>query len=446
MGSWEKIVTEERQTTHSNQQSIVAKKREGNIKKSQTTCGMAGGYSVAVIGAGMIGSSAARWVAAQQISNAGRLQKGEESKIVLVGPGEEAWGAWSDDGRTTRVLEPSKSWRLLAENSVSRYRDLEKESGIPFFHEVGYLAIIGEERDRGPFLERAQVTRERGFVVDLLERKTLQSRFPHLNPPKGSWGLHLPKSGGHINPRALVAAQQKMASRSGCTFVRQSVSQVKREGGLFQIIFGHGQSLWAEKVILATGAATSVNSLVEDLTGRQISLSLAGQTVAFLRLSVKQAAALSYLPALSTFFRTKKLDGSYILPPIAHNDGQCYMKIGHHGTFEQPVGSQEQLEAWYRGGGNIEAVSVLADFLANLIPTLSLEGVQGGSCVTANTESKDAPYIQEVLPGLVIAAGGCGQAAKCCDEIGRLAAVLSSEGRWDSEVEQGDAKVQWKEV
>ena len=27
---------------------------------------------------------------------------------------------------------------------------------------------------------------------------------------------------------------------------------------------------------------------------------------------------------------------------------------------------------------------------------------------------------KEVLPGLVVAAGGCGQAAKCCDEIGIL--------------------------
>ena len=29
-----------------------------------------------------------------------------------------------------------------------------------------------------------------------------------------------------------------------------------------------------------------------------------------------------------------------------------------------------------QGGGNAEAVSVLAEFLTNLIPTLSLEGVQ----------------------------------------------------------------------
>ena len=120
--------------------------------------------------------------------------------------------------------------------------------------------------------------------------------------------------------------------------------KVVKEGDLFQIIFGSGQSILAEKVvfqimfeitllpaatnnhdqdnplkvILATGAAISVDGLVEGLTGRscfrlssdlkeeiisaivdemllrfsprQISLSLAGQTVAFLRLSLKQVS------------------------------------------------------------------------------------------------------------------------------------------------------------
>ena len=78
----------------------------------------------------------------------------------------------------------------------------------------------------------------------------------------------------------------------GTLKILKALLKVKEEGGLFQIIFGDGQSLWAEKVvcpnlkalhcqqnhqhhqenpskvILATGAATSVNSLVEGLTGR----------------------------------------------------------------------------------------------------------------------------------------------------------------------------------
>jgi len=75
-------------------------------------------HRLAVVGAGMIGSSAARWASVTSASSS------EGGNVVLVGPGEEIWGAWADHGRTTRVLEPSKSWRILAEKSVSRFRFL----------------------------------------------------------------------------------------------------------------------------------------------------------------------------------------------------------------------------------------------------------------------------------------------------------------------------------
>jgi hypothetical protein len=35
-----------------------------------------------------------------------------------------------------------------------------------------------------------------------------------------------------------------------------------------------------------------------------------------------------------------------------------------------------------------------------------------------------------------VATGCAGAAAKSCDEIGRLAAVLTVEGRWDSSLDQ----------
>jgi sarcosine oxidase len=43
------------------------------------------------------------------------------------------------------------------------------------------------------------------------------------------------------------------------------------------------------------------------------------------------------------------------------------------------------------------------------------------------------PLIHEVVPRRVVVASGCGgAAAKSCDEIGRLAAVLTAHGTWDS--------------
>ena len=73
-----------------------------------------------------------------------------------------------------------------------------------------------------------------------------------------------------------------------------------------------------------------------------------------------------------------------------------------------------------------------------------MEDVSGGCCVTSKTPSNDAPYIEEICEGLFVAVGGCGYAAKSCDEIGRIAAVLVVEGRWDSDIEQERMKVVWK--
>ena len=62
-------------------------------------------YDVAVIGAGMIGSSAAKYVA---------MESG--IKCILIGPNEPQMGihaAWFDEGRITRKLDKSPIWRDL---------------------------------------------------------------------------------------------------------------------------------------------------------------------------------------------------------------------------------------------------------------------------------------------------------------------------------------------
>jgi sarcosine oxidase/L-pipecolate oxidase len=60
------------------------------------------------------------------------------------------------------------------------------------------------------------------------------------------------------------------------------------------------------------------------------------------------------------------------------------------------------------------------------------------------TPDKVAPYIEEVVPGLVLVAGGNGYAAKSCDEIGRIAAKLATKGQWTSDIPQSTMKVIWR--
>ena len=75
-------------------------------------------------------------------------------------------------------------------------------------------------------------------------------------------------------------------------------------------------------------------------------------------------------------------------------------------------------------------------FTRILLPNLKL-------CL--QTKDKKAPYIDEIIPGLILAAGGCGYAAKSCDEIGRIAAKLCTTGKWTcSEIPRSDMVIKWR--
>ena len=167
--------------------------------------------------------------------------------------------------------------------------------------------------------------------------------------------------------------------------------------------------------------------------------------MAYLRISNEEAQRLSSMPSLTTNYASGLLDGTYILPPILYPDGKIYLKLGHGDHFEADVNTIKELDAWYSTGkGNPDAVESLATFIKTLIPSLKVEEVTGGCCVTSKTPTKNAPYIDEVVPGLFVAAGGCGYAAKSCDEIGRVAAGFAVLGNWDSKVPQESCKLLYK--
>jgi len=134
---------------------------------------------------------------------------------------------------------------------------------------------------------------------------------------------------------------------------------------------------------------------------------------------------------------------TYTLPPIQYPDGKFYLKFGAH-DLDRNLKTQADVVSHYRLGPDPAHVRKLAGEAHRLVPGLACISVHGDSCVTSNTPGKLAPYIDSVAPGLVVAAGGCGHAAKGCDEIGRLAAVLSLEDRWDSHLDQQLFRVQYK--
>ncbi|XP_060551309.1 uncharacterized protein LOC132712888 [Ruditapes philippinarum] len=99
-------------------------------------------YDLCIIGAGMIGSAAARHATVTSGLN-----------TCLIGPTEQKDrgsdktsgidGSYFDEGRITRCMDKDVVWATLARESIQRYRDLEQQSGIKFYHEVGNLMIGG---------------------------------------------------------------------------------------------------------------------------------------------------------------------------------------------------------------------------------------------------------------------------------------------------------------
>jgi len=406
-------------------------------------------YDFIIIGAGMIGSSTAKYVA--KICS----QKTEQMKIAIVGYNEkeckdhDLQGAWHDEARITRLLDNSFCWRKLAEESLLRYKDIENESNICFYEEVGYLSLIDEKYENFEKLQEAvEVLQKSGYSCEKVDSQALRTRIPYLNVATNIYGFFQPDFSGFINPRKLIEAQSKIAGDLGCKIIRDGVLTLSQnaETHLYQIQTMSGEFLFAKNVILATGAYMNLSGHLPSFTEKQLDLRLTSATIAFIEISSEEAERLKTMPAIVTSYSSGNLDGTYILPPVLYPNGKYYLKLGHGDKFKRIFHEKEEVENWYKNGtGDQEAVHDLSKFIQTFIKDLKVESVSSGCCVTTKTKDKAGPYIDKVQDGLYVAGGGCGFAAKSCDEIGRIAAMFAVTGTWDTEIDQQLMTIKWRD-
>ena len=92
---------------------------------------------VAVIGNGLIGAAATRYLSAAGLHVAG------------IGPGEPAdwkkhagvFASHYDQGRITRIIDPDPIWALLGKRSIAAYREIEAQSGVHFHYAASCLRV-----------------------------------------------------------------------------------------------------------------------------------------------------------------------------------------------------------------------------------------------------------------------------------------------------------------
>lgn len=379
-------------------------------------------FEFVVVGKGMMGAAAARHLAV-----AG-------AQVALIGPEEPSdrkahagvFASHYDEGRITRTIDSDADWARLANRSIARYRAIEAESGIPFYTEAGCLISGARKAGEGGYLDAVIKARDRLHVdAPLLERGGVADCFPWFHIPDGSAGVFEARGAGHVNPRALVAAETACAERRGCTLISSEAVSVRQGTDGVEVMLAGGGAVSAGRVLVAAGGF----SIAAGLLPRRLDLTVKARTVLFAEIAESDVAGFAGMPSW--------IDESwlahehfYLLPPILYPDGRWYIKIGGDPS-DVVLDDEAAVRAWFRTDGGVDAAAHLRRVLARAMPRLEPLSFSSAPCVTTFT-AHGYPYAGFADGDRVaVLTGGCGAAAKSCDEIGRIGADLVMRGHLD---------------
>lgn len=376
---------------------------------------MSGHFKYVVIGAGMMGAAAAKYLAQQT------------DGVALIGPGEPkdikthqgVFASHYDEARITRTIDPDANWALLANRSIARYDDIARESGVDFYAPVGCLVVGPKRGGENPYIANICAAADKlGVKTEMLDEASLFERFPYFSFEDGCEGVFERDNAGYVNPRALVKAQNRLAEKAGVQLIDDVVVSVREEGGLAEISTASGNLYRAEKVLLAAGGF----SIAENLLPQPIKLDVYARTIAFFEISDDELHHYAGMPSL-IYEPKNPRHHIYLLPPVRYPDGKTYIKIGGD-PDDLMVKSDPEIRAWFRSGGRESVQTHFSKVIETLIPIIDRSRISMSACVVAKTPTGYPAIGFTSSPNIAVVTGGCGTAAKSSDEIGRLGAEL----------------------
>ncbi|MBB3390006.1 sarcosine oxidase [Rhizobium sp. BK275] len=371
---------------------------------------MAVDFRFIVIGRGMMGAAAAKYLARQT------------DGVAVIGPDEPAdrkvhggvFASHYDEGRITRTIDPDCDWALLANRSIVRYGEIASESGIDFYTEAGCVVVAPPESAYLAGTRQAAVSL--GVETTSFDEAGLKRRFPYFAFPAGSAGIFEAKGAGHISPRKLVKAQSLLAEKAGATVILDHAASIREEGRVAVVTTAGGKVYRAEKVLLAAGGF----SISQNLLPQSVDMTVYGRTVTLFEVADEDAPRLAGMPSL--ILEAPGID-IYLLPPIRYPDGKLYLKIG--GDPDNLVLSNDtDMRAWFRTEGREVAREHLKGIVDRIVPELGARSISSASCVVSYTKSRYPMIGYTSSPHIGVLTGCAGTSAKSSDEIGRLGAEL----------------------
>lgn len=384
-------------------------------------------FEVIVVGAGMMGSAAARHLAEMGV------------KTALIGPAEPGvkathagvFASHYDQARITRKLDTRKNWARLSQEAISRYSEIAHKGQQPFFSPVGAIIAGPETGDGRAFIQDAQANGIKdGVPHDALRGAALAARFPYFQFPDGILALHEPTDAGWINPRLHVQAEINAATKAGAYLHRAAVTAIDDGPGAALVHCGDGATFTADKVIVACGAFSKATGLLPD----PLPMKVYARTIAFFELDTEEIARLRQMPSV-VYMPPDLSTDPYILPPVLYPDGKTYIKIGGD-PVDRELHAASEMTEWFRSSGDPVAGASMRDILLGLMPDLKYRSVTFDSCATSFSPHGN-PFIYPQTDRLIALTAGNGAGAKCADELGRLGALVATGGAIPSELYEG---------
>src|SRR6266446_8229582 len=138
--------------------------------------------------------------------------------VVLVDPGPlpHPQAASTDISKAVRTAYgEDEEYATLAERSIPRWRQWNREFGTELYHEVGFLFLRQQEMQPGDFeFESLRVLEQHGRKVERIDSATLRECFPAWNAERYCDGI-FERQAGYVESGRVVALLVERAKSLG---------------------------------------------------------------------------------------------------------------------------------------------------------------------------------------------------------------------------------------
>ena len=382
-----------------------------------------------VIGKGLIGSAAARYLSRQQ------------KDVAIIGPDESenfnsavVFSSHYDETRIQRIIGTDSTWTLLNLQSAGQYNFLQNESNIRFHSGAGCLYVNPAGSD--PYLDQMDSQGSKfNLRFQILENtEAIRKSFPEFQFPSSAKAVFEASPSGYINPRLLIKAQLVLFKKNNGNIINDVANELSYAKDRIRITTVKGHTYHAKKVLLCPGAFVNFFGLVKD----KLEVTLKSETTIWANVNPGEAQRLSKLPSLLYEIQIPEYQNIYLIKPVQYPDGKYYLKMGCNMPGDIYFDNLQDIRDWFQRGDSNSSLTILKDALLAIMPDLKVEGFSTNRCIVSFTRHRK-PYLGPLNnKGLFVAAGGNGYAAMCSDTLGKIASALLTEGCFLSEYAETD--------